>query len=184
MLPSLAPTSGQGYVIDPKNMLEPQDMEFEVGPEFVLIDSQDEQASLEQGEFTEADVKKPLEETKVSIIKEDVIDEDSARQGASSDDDDDSCIIIEDTEDNKDPKIQEATKVQEQGDQKAPDAVPSRPTTPLRAVRPEAVVEPIVRINLWVGNAEIHLKVFLKCIFLVCLTLSSLNSLCLPRNIL
>uniref|UniRef100_J9JI72 PAS domain containing repressor 1 n=3 Tax=Mus musculus TaxID=10090 RepID=J9JI72_MOUSE len=143
--PAATPTSGQGYVIDPKNMLEPQDMEFEVGPEFVLIDSQDEQASLEQGEFTEADVKKPLEETKVSIIKEDVIDEDSARQGASSDDDDDSCIIIEDTEDNKDPKIQEATKVQEQGDQKAPDAVPSRPTTPLRAVRPEAVVEPIPR---------------------------------------
>ncbi|XP_021009115.1 circadian clock protein PASD1 [Mus caroli] len=143
--PAATPTSGQGYVIEPKNMLEPQDMEFEVGPEFLLIDSQEEEASLEQGEFTEEDVKKPLEETKVCTIKENVIDEDSARQDASSDDDDDSCIIIEDTEEKNDPKIQEAIKVQEQEDQKAPEAVPLCPTTPLRAVRPEAVVEPIPR---------------------------------------
>ncbi|XP_021044412.1 uncharacterized protein LOC110314339 [Mus pahari] len=136
-------TPGQGCVIDPKYMLEPQDMEFEVGPEFLLNDSQEEQASLEQGECTEEDVTKPWEEAKVSNPKEHVIDEDSAHQDASSDDD--SCIIIEDTEDKKDPKTQEVIKIKEQGDQQAPEAVLPRPTTPLRPVRPEAVVEPMPR---------------------------------------
>lgn len=158
VLPSLAPKSGQGYVIDPKFMLEPNDMEFEVGPEFLLNNNQDEQASSEQGECTEEDVKKPLEEAKVSNPKEHVIDEDSAHHDTSSDDD--CCVIIEDTENEKDPKIQEVIISKEQGHQKAPGTVPSRPTTRLRAVRPEAVVEPIVRRDVRVHDAEVYLKVF------------------------
>lgn len=175
MLSSLAPTFGQGYVIDPKFMQEPQDIEFEVGPEFLLNDSQDEQASTEQEECTEEDVKKPLEEAKISNPKEHAIDEDSACHDASSDDD--VCIITEDTEDKKDPKVQEVIVGQEQKRQKAPEAALSCSTTPLQAVRPEAVVQPIVRTDLQVHDAEVHLKVFQNAFFAP-LTLSSLYSLC------
>nr|XP_034342493.1 LOW QUALITY PROTEIN: uncharacterized protein LOC117695961 [Arvicanthis niloticus]XP_034348949.1 LOW QUALITY PROTEIN: uncharacterized protein LOC117701240 [Arvicanthis niloticus] len=135
--PVSSPTSGQGYVIDPKYMLEPQDRELEVGPEFHLNDSRDEQASPEQGECTEEDVKKPLVEAKISNPKEHVIDEYFACHDASSDD--------EDSEDKKDPKFQEVIVGQEQGHQKAPEAAPSIPTTALQAVHPEAVVEPTPR---------------------------------------
>ncbi|XP_034342478.1 uncharacterized protein LOC117695937 [Arvicanthis niloticus] len=109
-------TSRQGYEIDPKYMLEPQDREFEVGPEFLLNDSQDTEATPEQGECTEEDVKKPLVEAKLSNPKEHVIDEYSACHDASSDDD--FCIITEDTEHKKDPKFQEVVVGQEQGHQK------------------------------------------------------------------
>nr|XP_034342479.1 circadian clock protein PASD1-like [Arvicanthis niloticus] len=67
--PVSPPTSRQGYEIDPKYMLEPQDREFEVGPEFLLNDSQDTEATPEQGECTEEDVKKPLVEAKLSNPK-------------------------------------------------------------------------------------------------------------------
>ncbi|GAB1302841.1 Predicted gene 1141 [Apodemus speciosus] len=150
--PISTPTSGRGVVIDPKYMLEPNDMEFEVGPEFILNDIQDEQATPEQGECTEEDVKKPLEETKVSDPKEHAVDEDSAHRDTSSDDD--CCIILEDTQNKKDPKIQEVVIAQKQGHQKTPEAVPSCPTTPFRSVRPEAVVEPIVRRDVPVHGAE------------------------------
>ncbi|XP_076562257.1 LOW QUALITY PROTEIN: uncharacterized protein LOC117695954 [Arvicanthis niloticus] len=129
-------TSRQGYEIDPKYMLEPQDREFEVGPEFLLNDSQDSEATPEQGECTEEDVKKPLVEAKLSNPKEHVIDEYSACHDASSDDD--FCIITEDTEHKKDPKFQEVIVGQEQGHQKVSEAAPSCPTTPLQAVHPEA----------------------------------------------
>ncbi|XP_031194221.1 circadian clock protein PASD1 [Mastomys coucha] len=144
-------SSGKGYVIDPKNMLEPQDMEFEVPPEFLLDDSEEE-ASPEQGDCTEEDVKKPLEETKVSNPKEHVIDEGSAILAISSDDE--SCIIIEDTGDKKDPEIKEVVTAQVQGHQKAPEAVPLCGITPFQAVRPEAVVEPMVSRDLWAHEAE------------------------------
>nr|XP_034342488.1 uncharacterized protein LOC117695952 [Arvicanthis niloticus] len=129
-------TSRQGYEIDPKYMLEPQDREFEVGPEFLLNDSQDTEATPEQGECTEEDVKKSLVEAKLSNPKEHVIDEYSACHDASSDDD--FCIITEDTEHKKDPKFQEVVVGQEQGHQKVSEAAPSCPTTPLQAVHPEA----------------------------------------------
>nr|XP_034348977.1 uncharacterized protein LOC117701293 [Arvicanthis niloticus] len=134
--PVSTPTSRQGYEIDPKYMLEPQDREFEVGPEFLLNDSQDTEATPEQGECTEEDVKKPLVEAKLSNPKEHVIDEYSACHDASSDDD--FCIITEDTEHKKDPKFQEVVVGQEQGHQKVSEAAPSCPTTPLQAVHPEA----------------------------------------------
>lgn len=132
-------------------------MEFEVPPEFLLNDSEEE-ASPEQGDCTEEDVKKPLEETKVSNPKEHVIDEGSAILAISSDDE--SCIIIEDTGDKKDPEIKEVVTAQVQGHQKAPEAVPLCRITPLQAVRPEAVVEPMVRRDLWAHEAEVHLKGF------------------------
>nr|XP_034342490.1 uncharacterized protein LOC117695955 [Arvicanthis niloticus] len=134
--PVSTPTSRQGYEIDPKYMLEPQDREFEVGPEFLLNDSQDTEATPEQGECTEEDVKKPLVEAKLSNPKEHVIDEYSVCHDASSDDD--FCIITEDTEHKKDPKFQEVVVGQEQGHQKVSEAAPSCPTTPLQAVHPEA----------------------------------------------
>ncbi|XP_038956271.1 circadian clock protein PASD1 isoform X3 [Rattus norvegicus] len=148
--PVSTPTSGLGYLMDPKNLLEPQDMEFEVAPEFLLNDSQEEQASTEQEECTEENVKKPLEELKGSISEDHGIDKDSAHHNVSSDDD---CCIIENVQEEKDPKIKEAV-CQEQEHQKSPETTSSRPTTPLQAVRPEAVVEPIVRTDLRVHGAE------------------------------
>ncbi|KAL1766523.1 protein model 1141, (NCBI) [Sigmodon hispidus] len=135
-------------MIDPRFLLEPLDIEFEVAPEFLLNDSEDEQSSLKQGEHSKVDMKKPLEEAKGPNPKEHVIDE---ALGASSDED--CCVIVENTEVKKGPKIRELTVDQGQGTQKTLEAAPKCPSTVVTPVhRPEAVVEPMVRTDLPSSN--------------------------------
>ncbi|XP_040599856.1 circadian clock protein PASD1 [Mesocricetus auratus] len=130
------------YMVDPKNMLEPVDIEFEVGSEFLLSDSEEEQTSSEHREFSHENVKKFLEEEKGSNTKEHVIDE---TPGSSSDED---CYIIDDIEYQKGPKISETIVDQGQEHQKTVETAPKCPSPVVQPVRPEAVVEPMVRKDL------------------------------------
>ncbi|MEJ1280094.1 cyclic nucleotide gated channel alpha 2 [Cricetulus griseus] len=130
-------------MVEPKNKLEPVDIEFEVGSEFLLSDSQEEQFFSEHGECNDDNVKKSLEEETGFNLKEHVIDE---TPGSSSDED--YCVIVEDTEDEKGPKIPEVIVDQGQRHQKTVETAPKGPSTVVQPVRPEAVVEPMVRKDL------------------------------------
>lgn len=155
LLPSLA------YMVEPKNKLEPVDIEFEVGSEFLLSDSQEEQFFSEHGECNDDNVKKSLEEETGFNLKEHVIDE---TPGSSSDED--YCVIVEDTEDEKGPKIPEVIVDQGQRHQKTVETAPKGPSTVVQPVRPEAVVEPMVRKDLPAcDEVEVHLKVFQNTLF-------------------
>ncbi|EGW05117.1 Transmembrane gamma-carboxyglutamic acid protein 3 [Cricetulus griseus] len=125
-------------MVEPKNKLEPVDIEFEVGSEFLLSDSQEEQFFSEHGECNDDNVKKSLEEETGFNLKEHVIDE---TPGSSSDED--YCVIVEDTEDEKGPKIPEVIVDQGQRHQKTVETAPKGPSTVVQPVRPEAVVEPM-----------------------------------------
>ncbi|CAO2621616.1 hypothetical protein LEMLEM_LOCUS17282 [Lemmus lemmus] len=127
-------------MIEAKHSLDPVDMEFEVGPEFLLSDSQKGQNSPKYGECSSKDGKKPLEEATGSKPKEYAIDE---APGACPDDY--SCVIVEDTEIQKDPKIQELVVDQEQRHQKTVETSAQSPSPVAQPVRPEAVLEPMPR---------------------------------------
>ncbi|XP_049979561.1 uncharacterized protein [Alexandromys fortis] len=134
-------TSEQDSIIEAKKGLDPVDMEFDVGPEFLFLsDGQEEQTSPEHGECSDENGKKPLEEATGSKPKEHAIDEVSDTSS-----DDDSCAIGEDTEVQKDPKIQERVVDQEQGHQKTAETSTQSLSPVAQPVRPEAVVEPMPR---------------------------------------
>nr|XP_042125104.1 uncharacterized protein LOC121825700 isoform X2 [Peromyscus maniculatus bairdii] len=118
-------------------------MEFEVAPKFLMDDSQEKQASPEQGECTDEDVKKPLEEAMGSNPKEHVIDK---VPGASSDED--HCVIVDEIEVKKGPKIQKPIVDQREGHQKIVETTAKCLSTVVQPVRPEAMVEPRVRTDL------------------------------------
>ncbi|XP_059107447.1 circadian clock protein PASD1-like [Peromyscus eremicus] len=139
---SPASSSDQGSTIDPKSSLEPVNMEFEVGSEFLLNDSQEEQASPEQGECNDKDVKKPLKEATGSNPKEHVIDV------HDSSSDEDYCVIVKEIKAKKGPKIQKPIVDQGQEHQKIVETAPKCPSTVVLPVRPKAVVEPRVRRDL------------------------------------
>lgn len=201
VLTSSACTSEDDSMREEKNRLDPVDMEFDVGPGFLFLsDSQEEPSSPEHGERSDENAKKPLEEATGSKPKEHAIDEVS---DASSDDD--SCVIVEDTEVQKDPKIQERVVDQEQGIKKtaeistkilSPAAQPVRPVE--HPVRPKAVVKPMVCTDLpTYAVVEVHLSlskfIFLPVgdfnIFELKLTLiaqvySTENMICIFKNLL
>ncbi|XP_055464734.1 uncharacterized protein LOC129678078 [Psammomys obesus] len=141
VLPFSGPTFGQGSMTELKYMQEPVDIEFEVDPEFLLSDSQDEQGSSEQGKCSDVDMKKLLEEAKASNLKEHVIDECSVPLNAPSDND--YCEVIEIIEDQKEPEVKELVVEQEQ--EKAPETSLKFPSTTAPCVRLEALVEPVPR---------------------------------------
>ncbi|KAL6029865.1 hypothetical protein STEG23_010727 [Scotinomys teguina] len=126
----------KGLYDSSKNLLEPVGMEFKAASEYLLNDSQEEQASPEHSDET---VKKPLEEAMGSKPKEHVIDEvpdDSS--------DEDYCAIVEDYNVKKRRKIQEPIVDQVQGRHKTVERAPQC----ARPVKPMAVVKPIVRTDL------------------------------------
>ncbi|XP_052600977.1 circadian clock protein PASD1 [Peromyscus californicus insignis] len=135
-------TFGQGSMIDPKYFQDPMDKEFEVAPEFLLSDSEEEQASPEQRECSNENVKKPLEEATGSNRKDHVIHE---VPGPS---DEVSCVVLEQIEVNKDPKIQEPIVDQGQEHQKIVETAPKCTSTVVQPVHPKALVEPRVRRDL------------------------------------
>ncbi|CAO2621710.1 hypothetical protein LEMLEM_LOCUS17308 [Lemmus lemmus] len=127
-------------MIEAKYRLDLVDNEFEVGSEFLLSDSQEGQTSPESGEFSDEDEKKPLEGATGWKPKEHAIDE---IPDASSDDD--YCEIVEDTDVQKDPKIQEVVVDQEQAHEKTVETI-AQPVHPVAdPVCPEAVLEPMPR---------------------------------------
>lgn len=155
-----------------KNRLDPVDMEFEVDPGFLcLSDSQEGQTFPEHGKCSDEDGKKPLEEATGSKPKENAIDEVSDTSL-----DDDSRVIVEDTEVQKDPKIQECVVDQEQGHQKTAETSAKSLSPVAQPVRPEAVVEPMVCTELpSYAVAEVHLKVFQNSFFFLFGPLTSLS---------
>ncbi|KAL6036937.1 hypothetical protein STEG23_015249 [Scotinomys teguina] len=123
-----------------KNLLEPVGMEFKAASEYLLNDSQEEQASPEH---SDENVKKPLEEAMGSKPKEHVIDEvpdDSS--------DEDYCAIVEDYNVKIGRKTREPIVDQVQGRQKTVERAPQCASTVARPVQPMAVVKPIVRTDL------------------------------------
>ena len=154
-------------MIEAKYRLDPVDMEFEVGPEFLLSDSQEEQTSPEHGKCSDEDEKKPLEEATGSKPKDEVSDPSL---------DDDSFVKVEDIEVQKDPKIQERVVDQEQGHQKTAETSAKSLSPVAQPVRPEAVVQPMVCTELpSYAVAEVHLKVFQNSFFFLFGPLTSLS---------
>ncbi|XP_036031491.1 circadian clock protein PASD1-like [Onychomys torridus] len=141
---SFSPASafGQGSMIDPRYLQDPVDIEFEVSPEFLVNDNQEEQASPEQGEQSDENMKKTLEEATDPNPKEHVIREVS---GPSVED---SCGIVEEIEVDKGPKIQEPIVDQDQVHQKIVETATKCPSTVVRPVHPKALVEPRVCTDL------------------------------------
>ncbi|XP_075814609.1 circadian clock protein PASD1 [Microtus pennsylvanicus] len=136
-------TSEEDSMREAKNRLDPVDMEFEVGPGFLFLsDSQEGKTSPEHGDCSDENGKKPLEEATSSKPKEHAIDE------VSDTSLDDSYVIVEDTEVQKDPKIQEHVVDQEQGHQKTAETSAKSLSPVAQPVRPEAVVEPMVCTEL------------------------------------
>lgn len=165
VLPSSASASGQDTMIDPV------DTEFEVGPEFLLNDSQEGQTSPGHGECSYEDRKEPLEEAMGSKPKEHAVDQVS---DASSNDD--STVIMEDTDVQKDPKIEEHVLDQEQGHQKTVETSAKSKSPVAQPVHPEAVMEPMVSTDLpSYAVAEVHLKVFQNSFFFLLGPLPSLS---------
>ncbi|XP_076417726.1 uncharacterized protein LOC107400195 isoform X2 [Peromyscus maniculatus bairdii] len=136
---SPASSPEQGSTIDPKSSLEPMDMEFEAGPEFLQNDIQDEQASPEQGECNDEDVKKPLEEATSSNPKKEVI------EVFDSSSDEDYCVIVKEINVKKGPKIQQPIVDQGQEHQKTVESSPKCPSREVQSPRPKAVVKPMPR---------------------------------------
>ncbi|XP_076417786.1 uncharacterized protein LOC107400241 isoform X2 [Peromyscus maniculatus bairdii] len=138
---SPASTFGQGSPIDPKYFQDPVDIEFEVAPEFLLSDSEEEEASPER-ECSNEDVKKALEEATGSNPKDHVIHE------VPRPSDEDSCVIVEQIEVKNGPKIQEPIVDQGKEHQKIVETAPKCPSTVVRPMHPKALVEPMVRRDL------------------------------------
>ncbi|KAL6093394.1 hypothetical protein STEG23_026161 [Scotinomys teguina] len=126
-----------------RSLLEPMEIEFEVAPELIQNDSQEEQTSPEQREYSDEDVKKPLKEAMGSNSKEHVIDEVPV---ASSDED--YCVTAEEIEVKKCPKIREPVVGQGQEHQKRVETAPQCPSTVAGPLHPEAVVDPMVYTDL------------------------------------
>ncbi|CAO2621714.1 hypothetical protein LEMLEM_LOCUS17310 [Lemmus lemmus] len=122
-------------MIEAKYRIDPVDMGFDVGPEFLLSDSQEKQTSREYEECSDEDEKKPLEGETGSKPKEHAIDEVT---DASLDND--PSEIVEDTEVQKDTKIQELV-VDQQGHQKTVETFAKSPSPVAQPMHPEEMVE-------------------------------------------